>query len=511
MARQLVFLERDSFMSFAKLDQLNRKLEALDHAQSMLGVDEAVQMPAGGGTKRADAMAGLAGMRHEMATAPQVSDWINDAAAENLDPMQAAALREFRRVHTNLTCLSSAFVERQTITRMRSEQLWRTLRPSGDWKGFLAAFEEVIAIAREEASMRAEAVGLSPYDAMMDQYDPGNRAADISAVFAHLKTYLKDFIPKAMARQAERRVKNPLKPFKGSFPIENQKALGLVMMKAVGFDFNHGRLDVSHHPFCGGVPTDVRMTTRYRTDEFISSLMGILHETGHGLYEQGLPKEWSHWPVGSARGMTMHESQSLFVEKQIARSSAFWQWAMPAVSTHLGVNVLDGYSLGDLLEHVHDIHPGLIRVDADEATYPLHVIMRFEIEQDLISGAVRAADLPEVWHNKMMEYFGLSTIDNPGDGPMQDVHWPSGAIGYFPSYTLGALAAAQQWAAIERAQPNVVEDMRRGDFTGVNDWRRKNIWSVASLYSTPEILKRATGETLNAKYFTDHLERRYLG
>lgn len=497
-------------MSFAKLDELGKRLEALEHAQSMLSVDEAVQMPSGGGEKRAEAIAMLAGMYHELATAPQIADWIGVAKDESLDEMQQAALREFQRVYTNMTCLSSDFVRKQVGARIRSEQLWRELRPVGDWAGFLPAFEGVVATAREEAELRSVALQLDPYDAMMEQYDPGNRAADIAPVFEELKIFLKDFVPQAIAHQEETLAVRPLKPLNAPFPIERQKALGLAMMEAIGFDFEHGRLDISHHPFCGGVPTDVRMTTRYVTSDFLSALMGILHETGHGLYEQGLPKEWSHWPLGKARGMAIHESQSLFVEKQMARSSEFWEWAMPHVREHLGEEAVYGWDLDDVLAHVHRIGRGLIRVDADEATYPLHVILRFEIEKDLIEGTLAPRNVPEVWDAKMQEYLGLSTIDNPKDGPMQDVHWPSGAFGYFPSYTLGAIFAAQQWVAIEKAQPNVREDMRNGRFVGLSDWRREHIWSQASRWSTPELLERATGEKLNAGYFAEHLRQRYL-
>ncbi len=497
--------------AFAKLDDLNRRLEAIEHAQSMLGVDEAVMMPVGGGEKRAEAMSVLAGLYHEMATAPEVGDLLAAAESEPLDEMQGLAVAEFRRVYTNMTCLSGDFVRRQVAGRIRSEQLWRELRPSGDWKTFLPAFEGVVALAREEAALRADVLGLSPYDAMMEQYDPGNRVADIAPVFDTLKSFLKDFVPKALDRQAEKLGKRPLKPLNAPFPIDRQKALGLAMMEAVGFDFDHGRLDISHHPFCGGVPTDVRMTTRYVEAEFISSLMGILHETGHGLYEQNLPLEWAHWPVGRARGMAIHESQSLFVEKQIARSAEFWEWALPQVSEHLGAAALDGFDLEDVLGHIHLIERGYIRVDADEATYPLHVILRFEIEQGLIDGSIAPRDVPEIWDAKMRAYLGLSTIDNMRDGPMQDVHWPGGAIGYFPSYTLGALIAAQMWDAIEREQPSARDDMRHGRFVGLNEWRREKIWTQASKYSTPELLERATGEKLNPAHFMAHLERRYLG
>ncbi len=497
--------------AFEKLAELGRKLEAIEHAQSMLGVDEAVMMPAGGGEKRAEAMSVLAGMYHEMATAPEIADWLAAASEEPLDEMQQAAIREQNRVYTNMTCLSADFVRKQVIARMRSEQLWRELRGKNDWAGFLPAFEGVVAIAREEAELRAKALGLDPYDAMMEQFDPGNRAADVTPVFDRLKVFLKDFIPEALAHQdSKRAARGGLKPLNAPFAIDKQKALGLAVMEALGFDFEHGRLDVSHHPFCGGVPTDVRMTTRYTTAEFLSSLMGIIHETGHGLYEQGLPKEWSHFAVGKARGMAIHESQSLFVEKQIGRSTEFWEWAMPLVREHLGPESIAGWEIDDLLLHVHEVRTGLIRVDADEATYPLHVILRYEIEKGLIEGTIKPRDVPEEWHGRMTEYLGLETRDNYKDGPMQDVHWPSGAFGYFPSYTLGAMIAAQLWASLERDHPEAREDMRNGRFVEINDWRREKIWSHASRYSTPELLVKATGEKLNGKYFEDHLKRRYL-
>jgi carboxypeptidase Taq len=344
----------------------------------------------------------------------------------------------------------------------------------------------------------------------MEQYDPGNRAADIAPIFARLKTFLKDFVPAAIAHQDEKRARRALQPLNAPFAVDRQKALGLAVMEALGFDFDHGRLDVSHHPFCGGVPTDVRMTTRYTTTDFLSSLMGIIHETGHGLYEQGLPKEWSHFAIGKARGMAIHESQSLFVEKQIGRSAEFWEWAMPLVAEHLGPASIAGWDIEDLLAHVHEVRTGLIRVDADEATYPLHVILRFEIEKGLVEGTIAPKDVPGEWHSRMTEYLGLSTRDNYRDGPMQDVHWPGGAFGYFPSYTLGAMIAAQLWAALERDHPAARDDLRHGRFVAINDWRRDKIWSQASRWSTPELLVKATGEKLNGTYFEEHLKRRYL-
>lgn len=492
-------------MSFARLDELGRKLEALEHALAILGADEATHMAVGGGEARAEAMSALAGMHHRQATEPRIGEWIAEAENGTLNDEQRAAVREFKRQYINMTCLPSEFVERQTRARMRSEQLWRDLRAKNDWTGFLPALEGVVSLTREEAALRADALGLDPYDALMEQYDPGNRAAEITPVFAELKAFLADFVPTALEVQGRKRAARPPKPLAGNYPVDKQRELGLAMMGAVGFDFTRGSLSVSHHPFCGGVPTDVRITTRYKADDFLSALMGVLHETGHALYEQNLPTAWAHWPLGRARGMAVHESQSLFVEKQIGRNPAFWHWALPVVEKHLGETI----AYDDIMPAVHRVERGFIRVDADEVTYPLHVILRYELEQELVAGRIEAKDLPEAWDAKMRAYLGLPTVDNPADGPMQDVHWPNGAFGYFPSYTLGAMMAAQQWAAIERAMPNVQDDIEAGRFDAVNDWRREHIWAQASLHSTSELIERATGARLNAAHFIAHLEGRY--
>ncbi|ATU91679.1 carboxypeptidase M32 [Phyllobacterium zundukense] len=492
-------------MSFQQLDDLGRKLETLEHALAILGADEATHMAVGGGTKRAEAMSGLAGMLHRQSTAPIIADWIAAAESEDLNDDQRIAVAEFRRHYTNLTCLPAEFVERLTRERLRCEQLWRDLRPKNDWVGFKPALEGIVTLAREESALRAEVLGLDPYDAMIEQHDPGSRAADIAPVFDELKTFLRDFVPHVLAVQEERLAKRPLKQLSGTYPIEKQRDLGLAVMGAIGFDFTHGSLSISHHPFCGGVPSDVRITTRYKTSDFLSALMGVLHETGHALYEQNLPHDWGHWPLGKPRGIAVHESQSLFVEKQLGRNPAFWCWALPMVEKHLG----ESWSIDDILPHVHRVERGLIRVDADEVTYPLHVILRFELEQDFIAGRLEVTDLPEAWDAKMRDYLGLSTLDNPADGPMQDPHWASAAFGYFPSYTLGAMMAAQQWAAFEKMHPAANDEIAKGKFDAVNAWRCENIWSQASRYTTPDLLERATGEKLKASYFINHLKVRY--
>jgi carboxypeptidase Taq len=287
--------------------------------------------------------------------------------------------------------------------------------------------------------------------------------------------------------------------------------LGLELMKKVGFDLQHGRLDESTHPFCGGNPRDVRITTRYNENEFLSSLMGVLHETGHALYEQNLPREWIEQPVGQACGMAIHESQSLLMEMQIVRSREFLLFAAPLIRKHFGPHTKNPEALEDenLIHLVTRVKPGLIRVDADEVTYPAHVIMRFEIERDLLDDRWPLAELPRVWNEKMQSYLGLSTVDNYKNGCMQDVHWPSGMWGYFPAYTFGAVIAAQLFATCVQKNPSVRGEIRDGNFSNLQTWLRENIWSQGSRLDTLQLVEQASGP-LSVAAFRKHLETRYL-
>ncbi len=279
-------------------------------------------------------------------------------------------------------------------------------------------------------------------------------------------------------------------------------------MQKLGFDFAGGRLDESTHPFSGGVPEDVRLTTRYREDDFAQSLMGTIHETGHARFEQNLPREWLGQPLGNARSYGIHESQSLSFEMQLARSRAFVGVLAPMLTAHFGDQ--PAFAADNLHRLLTRVRPGLIRVDADEVTYPAHVILRYEIERALIEDEIEADDIPALWDEKMQSLLGIDTRGNYRDGCMQDVHWTEGAFGYFPSYTLGAMYAAQWFAAMRRATPDLDQRIAAGDLAPVFEWLNANIWSQASRWDTPELVKRATGEALNPQHFRAHLEARYL-
>jgi carboxypeptidase Taq len=280
-------------------------------------------------------------------------------------------------------------------------------------------------------------------------------------------------------------------------------------MKMLGFDFDGGRLDVSTHPFCGGVPEDVRMTTRFSDAEFLGSLMGTVHETGHGRYEQNLPRDLLGQPVAEARSMALHESQSLSFEMQLGSHPGFIRQLAPLVVQAFGDQPAFGEA--NLQKLLTRVKPGFIRVDADEVTYPAHIILRYEIEKPLIEGEIEIEDVPALWDAKMQELLGLDTRGNYKDGPLQDVHWPEALFGYFPCYSLGAMYSAQWFAAMRRAMPDLEERILRGELNAVFDWLRENIWSQASLWTTEELTLRASGEPLNPAHFKAHLQSRYLG
>jgi carboxypeptidase Taq len=280
-------------------------------------------------------------------------------------------------------------------------------------------------------------------------------------------------------------------------------------MRLLGFDFDAGRLDVSTHPFCGGVPEDVRLTTRFREEEFLGSLMGTVHETGHGRYEQNLPRSWLGQPLAQARSMAIHESQSLAFEMQLGGHPGFVARLAPLVSAAFGAQ--PAFEPANLARLMTRVKPGLIRVDADEVTYPAHIILRYEIERALIEGQIEPEDVPALWDAKMQALLGLDTRGNFRDGPLQDVHWPEGLFGYFPCYTLGAMYAAQWFAAMRREQPALDARIAAGELQPVFDWLRERIWSQGSRWRTDELVRRASGEPLNPAHLRAHLERRYLG
>ncbi len=492
---------------YQTLETRFRRLGTLGEATAMLQWDSATQMPAGAAPARADQTAALRVISHEIVTQPDTGDLLAAAEAQNeLDAWQRANVREMRRRWLHATALPPELVEALTKACSASEMVWRKARPAADFALAKPHLEKVLALVREAGAAKAARLGTSLYEALLDEFEPGGTAAAIDALFDDLAAMLPGLTDGALARQAARGA--PLL-LEGHFPVEAQRKLGVELMKRLGFDFEHGRLDISLHPFCGGTPDDVRITTRYDETDFSRALMGVLHETGHALYERGLPPAWRRQPVGDARGMSVHESQSLLVEMQACRSREFLDFAAPLLRQAFG-----GKGPAWEADNLHRIYTqvarGFIRVDADEVTYPAHVILRYRLEKAMVAGDLEVEDLPGEWNHGMRELLGVSPPTDR-EGCLQDIHWYDGAWGYFPTYTLGAMTAAQIFAAAKRADPAIPGAIARGDFAPLLGWLRANVHGKGSLLSTADLLRQATGSTLDARIYEDHLRRRYLG
>lgn len=492
--------------SYQQLEDRWRKMDALAGAQSMLHWDMSAMMPSGGAASRAEQLATLATLSHAMITDPAVPDLLDGADVDpHLNPWQLANVREMRRNWVHGAAVDAGLVERLSRACSACETVWRGARADNDFATVLPKLNEVLNLSRQMAAAKSEKLGLEPYDALLDQYEPDGRAAAIEPVFADLKSFLPDFLEDVLTAQAA----GPrIEPLTGPFPPAQQKALGKTFMAALGFDFAHGRLDESLHPFCGGTSDDVRLTTRYDEANFAPALMGVLHETGHALYEQGLPKAWRGQPVGQARGMSMHESQSLLIEMQACRSREFLQYAQPLLCEAFKGSG-PAWSVDNLARLYTRVERGFIRVDADEVTYPAHVILRFDLEKAAISGQLQMQDLPGAWNDGLEAILGIRP-PNDREGCLQDIHWFDGAWGYFPTYTLGAMTAAQLFAKAKQDAPAILPGITTGDFAPLLAWLRTHVHEQGCLLSAPELLKQATGEPLNAKHFKAHLKARYL-
>ena len=488
------------------LDARFRRLALLREAAGVLEWDTAAVMPDGGAAIRGEQLAELRTLAHEILTAPEVGELLDRAeAAKPGDPWARANLVEMRRAWRHATALPSDLVGALSRACTAAEMRWRRARKEDDFAGLLPDLRRVLDLVRESARIKGAAFGLDPYDALLDEYEPGARGADVARLFDDLAAFLPGFVAAALEKQA--RVPPPI-PLQGPFPAAKQRALAERLMRAIGFDFAHGRLDTSHHPFCGGVPEDVRITTRWDEADFLKGLMGVLHETGHAMYERGLPAERRLQPAGTARGMALHESQSLLIEMQACRGAEFVSFLAPLAAEAFGGSG-PAWSVENLTRHYRRVERSLIRVDADETTYPSHVVLRFRLERALIAGDLDLADLPAAWREGMETLLGVVPQDDR-DGCLQDIHWPCGAWGYFPTYTLGALAAAQLFEAATRALPEIRPSLARGDFAPLMGWLRTRVHAKASSASTPEILTAATGRPLDAEIFKRHLRSRYL-
>ncbi len=490
--------------AYARLRDKAARIAALGEAASMLHWDSSAMMPRGGAAARGEQLAALSGIIHELSTAAAYADDLRAATAEGA--WEEANLALLRREHLRANALPTALVEASSRANSACEKVWREAKANSDFPRVRPFLAEVLRLQRETAQALAAATGLDPYDALMEGYQRGVTAAEVEPIFAAYEAFLRDALPRAEEIQARRGA--PL-PLPGPFPAERQRALCRELSLRLGLEEAHSRLDESLHPFCGGTPSDVRITTFYSERDVAKALLGVLHETGHALYERGLPKGYARQPVGGAAGMAAHESQSLIVEMQACRSDAFLSFLGPRLRTTFGGDAAP-YSPENLARLWRRVQRGFIRVDADELTYPAHVILRFRLERAMIAGELDVADLPGAWNDGLRALLGIAPPDD-AQGCLQDIHWHDGAFGYFPSYTLGAMAAAQLMKAA-RATLGAELDagLARGDLAPLLGWLRANVHAHGARLGFQELLVAATGKPLDPSDFTGHLAGRYL-
>jgi carboxypeptidase Taq len=493
--------------AYQQLEARKKRTSALGNAMGILHWDQQTMMPEGAAPARAAVLAELSAWMHEMETGQELSDLI--AAAESdtdkLDEWQRANLREIRHQFVHANAMPADLVEKIVLAESESEMAWRSARPGNDWKGYAPKLHTLFQLKREEANIKSGLMGVTPYEAMLDQYDPGRRETQVDRIFGDLESFLPGFAQQVMEKQAAE--PQAIMP-PGPFPVEQQEALSHEVMKVLGFPYERGRLDTALHPFSGGADGDIRITTRYEDDDFMKSLMAVIHETGHALYEDGRPAKWLGQPVGDSRGMTLHESQSLLLEMQASRSEEFIRFLVPTIKRCLAG---DGaaWEADNILRLYRKVEPGLIRVYADEVTYPLHVILRYKLEKAIIADDVSINDLPGAWNELMEKLLGIKPVDDT-DGVLQDVHWSAGLFGYFPTYSLGALASAQIFATAQRDNDDILPGLGRGDFTPLFSWLDRNIRSQGCRYMPDELIEKATGSGLDSAAFKASIKARYL-
>ncbi len=491
---------------YVQLEQEFKRLHAFRGALALLRWDAAVMMPRGSADVRGEQLAALETEHHAMLTAPRITRLLDRAQANThgLEDWQVANLREMRRQRDHAIATPATLVSRLTKATSRAESHWLTARAEGKFSAFAPYLEEVVHLVRDKASLLGQALNLAPYDALVDEFSPGLTTADIDSMFKALSRRLPSLIREALVAQ-EGKARLPLT---GKFPAGKQRALTVEVMKAVGFQFDRGRLDESEHASTEGSPGDIRITTRFDPVDVFSGLLGALHETGHAMYDLGLPQDWRDQPVGRDRGMALEESQSLLLEMNICRSRSFVRYLQPLLAKHFGTSGPE-WEVENVYEHLTRVRRGLIRVDADELTYPLHIMLRYELEKQLLTGELAVRDLPEAWNAGMEQRLGIRP-ENDNEGCLQDIHWAVGSFGYFPSYALGAVMAAQLYESMRAELPALDDELARGEYGGLFGWLRANVHGLGAKVPVQELLKNATGKPLSATSFLRYAEAKYL-
>ena len=490
--------------AYTKLKEIFKDASLSSDIAGILHWDMSTMMPSNSRSQRAEQLAYLSKLSHDKISSNEVRDLILEAKSEELNQNETYNLREIEREHKLTSSVPSDLIQKISRTSAKCEGEWQDARKNSNFNLIKNSLGELIKLTKEEADILGKEFNLSPYEALVNKFEPGSNTKLIANVFDDLQQFLTPLIDTIIEKQ---RSQNIL-PIQYKISENQQKVIAEHIMKIIGFDFKRGRLDKSVHPFCGGSTNDVRITTRYNEDNPFSSLDGVMHETGHALYELNLPEKWSHQPVGKSRGMAMHESQSLLIEMQITRSLAFKTFLSKLLKDKF--NIIDkSFDANNLYLLGTRVEKSFIRVESDEVTYPLHIILRFNLERKIFNNEIEVNDIPEAWNDEYKKLFDKK-VEKDTDGCLQDVHWYAGLFGYFPTYSLGALTAAQFASQLRIDLPKLDLNIEKGKFDDLVNWLKTNIHEKASFFSTNEVLEQVTKSSLNAKYFKNYINNRYL-
>jgi carboxypeptidase Taq len=480
---------------YSELTTHLRRVATLRSIAETLAWDQETVMPAQGARFRAEELAAISTLAHEQAIDSHAAELLAECESDTMlgtDPQVAANLRAIRRDYDRARKLPSELVAEMSETNSLAMEAWKRARAESDFSKFLPWLVKQIDLNRRKAECYGTPEGGEAYDALIEDFEPEMSSAELETLFAPLREQLRPLIAELSSPTTDRL---PLESIE--LPLGHQRIFNEFVLAQLGFDLDAGRLDVSTHPFSTGLgPGDTRITTRYRDDGFLDALGSTMHEAGHGLYEQGLPKtEFHGQPLAEALSLGIHESQSRMWENQIGRSHSFWSWAVPEAQRVFGA-ALESYDVNDFHRAANVVRPNLIRVESDEATYNMHILLRFDLERALMRGDLAPADLPGAWNDRIKSDLGL-TVPDDRRGCLQDVHWSMGAIGYFPTYALGNLYAAQFWETVREAIPDLDDRIARGDFATLLDWLRREIHVHGRRYTADELCRRVTGRELD--------------
>jgi carboxypeptidase Taq len=498
-------MNRDVERAYEDLCSHARETALLAAAESALGWDERTMLPSEGTEYRAEQLTLLAGILHTRRTDKRIGEWlavlIDSELAADAHSVPGTTIRQLKRSYDRRVKLPQSLVEELARTASLGQHAWEQARAKDDFNTFAPLLAKTFELKRAEA----DALGYEStrYDALLDDYEPGERTSNVTRVLADLREALVPLVAEIAASS-----KRPdIAILERRYPVDAQETFAKAGATAIGFDFQRGRLDVTAHPFCTGLgPNDCRITTRYDEHFFSSAFFGVLHEAGHGIYDQGLPANWYGLPPGEAVSLGIHESQSRLWENLVGRSKAFWQGMYPAAQKAFS-DALGKTSLDDFFFAINDVRPSLIRVEADEATYNLHILIRFELEQALLADELAVKDLPAAWNDKYEKYLGIHPKSD-ADGVLQDVHWSAGLVGYFPTYSLGNLYASQFFLQAEKDLGSLAPQFAKGQFGPLREWLNANIHSHGQCFSAADLVLKITGKPLSHGPLMAHLREK---